>query len=78
MLESGLLETHGIRRVGVAGHPEGSPDISDSQTADALAAQERAGGPLPFEFRIVTQFALAGNAYVDGSGAFARPATGCR
>jgi methylenetetrahydrofolate reductase (NADPH) len=65
VLESGLLETHGIRRVGVAGHPEGSPDISASQTADALARKNELAGSLPFEFRIVTQFALAGDAYVD-------------
>ena len=26
VLETGLLQKHGIRRVGVAGHPEGSPD----------------------------------------------------
>ncbi len=65
VLESGLLERHGIRRVGVAGHPEGSPDIGAAQTAEALARKNELAATLPFEFRIVTQFALAGDAYVE-------------
>lgn len=65
VLESGLLEAHGIARVGVAGHPEGSPDISDNQIAEALARKNELADSLPFEFRIVTQFALAGSAYVE-------------
>ena len=65
MLESGLLEAHGITRVGVAGHPEGSPDITAEQAADALVRKNELSRSLPFEFRIVTQFALAGSAYVE-------------
>lgn len=37
ILESGLLEKVGIRRVGLAAHPEGSPDIP----SDALSAAMR-------------------------------------
>lgn len=33
VLESGLLQKHGIRRVGVAAHPEGHPDV-DAETMD--------------------------------------------
>jgi methylenetetrahydrofolate reductase (NADPH) len=65
VLESGLLEAHGIARVGLAGHPEGSPDISEQQVAEALARKNELAETLPFEFRIVTQFALAGGAYVE-------------
>ena len=65
VLESGLLEAHGITRVGVAGHPEGSPDIAPEQAADALVRKNELARSLPFEFRIVTQFALAGSAYVE-------------
>ena len=39
ILETGLLQKHGIRRVGVAGHPEGSPDISQIEIAEALGAK---------------------------------------
>src|SRR5690625_960952 len=37
LLESGLLDRHGIKRIGVAGHPEGSPDIPEADLAAALA-----------------------------------------
>ena len=36
LLETGLFDKHGIKRIGVAGHPEGSPDISDTGLAEAL------------------------------------------
>ena len=36
LLETGLFDKHGIRKFGVAGHPEGSPDISDEAIAEAL------------------------------------------
>ena len=65
VLESGLLEAHGIVRVGLAGHPEGSPDITDQQVAEALARKNELAEALPLEFRIVSQFALAGAAYVE-------------
>ena len=37
VMETGLLDRHGIRRIGVAGHPEGSPDIPDRAVAAAIA-----------------------------------------
>lgn len=56
LLESGVLDRHGIRRIGVAGHPEGSPDIRDEDIAAALAWKnafaERTGAAL----YLVTQF----------------------
>ena len=56
VLDTGLLDKHGIRRIGVAGHPEGSPDISAAAIAAALkwknAFAERTGAAL----YIVTQF----------------------
>ncbi len=36
LLETGLFDKHGITSIGVAGHPEGSPDISDADIAAAL------------------------------------------
>jgi hypothetical protein len=29
LLETGLFDKYGVKRIGLAGHPEGSPDISD-------------------------------------------------
>jgi len=56
LLETGLFDKHGIRKFGVAGHPEGSPDISDEAIAEALRWKndfaERSGA----ELYLVTQF----------------------
>jgi methylenetetrahydrofolate reductase (NADPH) len=59
ILGSGLLERHGVRSVGFAGHPEGHP-IVDRATLDAALAGKianaRAAGLDPF---VVTQFGFA-------------------
>jgi len=56
LLETGLFDKYGITRIGVAGHPEGSPDISDHAIKEALAWKnafaERSGA----ELYIATQF----------------------
>ena len=56
LLETGLFDKHGIRKFGLAGHPEGSPDISDHAIAEALRWKndfaERSGA----ELYLVTQF----------------------
>jgi methylenetetrahydrofolate reductase (NADPH) len=64
VLRSGLLERHGIARVGVAGHPEGSPDISSEAMWEALAAKNDFARSSQIHLRIVSQFALAGEPYV--------------
>lgn len=60
VLATGLLERHGICRIGVAGHPEGHPVADAATLARALAdkvAYARAAGA---EMWIVTQFAFEG------------------
>ena len=56
LLDTGLFDSYGIGRIGIAGHPEGSPDIPDAQIRAALAWKnafaERTGASL----YIVTQF----------------------
>ncbi len=56
LLETGLFDKYGVTTIGVAGHPEGSPDISDAAIEQALdwknAFAERTGASL----YIVTQF----------------------
>ena len=63
VLSSGLLERHGIRRAGVAGHPEGTPDITPEAVADAVAWKNAFAQRSPIELRIVSQFALAPDPY---------------
>jgi methylenetetrahydrofolate reductase (NADPH) len=36
ILKSGILQSNGIFKIGVAGHPEGSPDISSDAVRQAL------------------------------------------
>lgn len=65
ILDAGLLEKHGIVRAGVAGHPEGCPDIEPAAAAEALVRKNEIARSSPVDFRIVTQFTLAGPAYVQ-------------
>lgn len=56
VLETGLIQKHGIRSIGVAGHPEGSPDISDDEIADALGAKNALAKAEGLDLYIETQF----------------------
>ncbi|WP_108879942.1 methylenetetrahydrofolate reductase [Anderseniella sp. Alg231-50] len=58
LLDTGLFDKHGIRQIGVAGHPEGSPDMSDKAIADALAWKNAYAGKTDAAMHIVTQFAF--------------------
>jgi methylenetetrahydrofolate reductase (NADPH) len=64
VLRSGLLERHGVVRAGVAGHPEGTPDISPEGVLAALAEKNDFARSSQIELRIVSQFALVGEPYV--------------
>ena len=56
MLETGLFDRHGVKRIGVAGHPEGSPDMSDEAIAEALAWKNGLAERSDAAMHIVTQF----------------------
>ncbi len=56
LLETGLFDKHGIRRFGVAGHPEGSPDISDRAISEALAWKNEFAERSGAELYVLTQF----------------------
>ena len=56
LLETGLFDKHGIRKFGVAGHPEGSPDISDKAIAAALRWKHDFAEHSSAELYLVTQF----------------------
>jgi methylenetetrahydrofolate reductase (NADPH) len=64
VLRSGLLEQHGIVRAGVAGHPEGSPDIPPDAALEAIREKNAFAESSSIELRIVTQFALAAEPYI--------------
>jgi methylenetetrahydrofolate reductase (NADPH) len=56
LLETGLFDKFGIKRIGVAGHPEGSPDISDKLVAEALRWKNDFARRTDAELYVVTQF----------------------
>ncbi len=56
LLETGLFDKHGIERIGLAGHPEGSPDISDVALAEALTRKNAFAGLSDADFYLCTQF----------------------
>jgi methylenetetrahydrofolate reductase (NADPH) len=58
IIRSGLLAKHGIRRVGIAGYPEGHPDIPQERLWQALRDKSAALQDLGHEPIVTTQFAF--------------------
>jgi len=56
LLDTGLFESFDISRIGVAGHPEGSPDISDDAIHDALKWKNDFAVKTSINLHLVTQF----------------------
>jgi len=56
LLETGLFDACGITRIGVAGHPEGSPDIADRALAEALTWKNAFAERSDAKFYLATQF----------------------
>lgn len=56
VLETGLFDKYGIKRIGVAGHPEGTPDFSDQAAEEALRLKQAFAERTDAGMRIVTQF----------------------
>lgn len=58
LLQSGLLEENGIKKIGIAGYPEGHPDISEDKLWRALHDKSRHIATLGLPFELATQFAF--------------------
>lgn len=56
ILETGLIQDHGIGKIGVSGHPEGSPDINTDALAHALAWKNEFAKKEGLDLYIETQF----------------------
>ncbi|MGI9406886.1 MAG: methylenetetrahydrofolate reductase [Hyphomicrobiaceae bacterium] len=56
LLETGAFDRHGIERIGIAGHPEGSPDITDEAIQEALVWKNAFAERTQASLQIVTQF----------------------
>ena len=56
ILETGLIQDYGIGKIGVSGHPEGSPDIPADALASALARKNEFAQKEGLNLYIETQF----------------------
>jgi methylenetetrahydrofolate reductase (NADPH) len=63
--ESGLLQAHGVARVGVAGHPEGHPYLGEADTFALLAGWREWGSTTQTRVDIVTQFCFESAPILD-------------
>jgi methylenetetrahydrofolate reductase (NADPH) len=56
VLRAGLFEKYGFTKLGLAGHPEGSPDISDADCALAIQQKNDYAKESAMSFYFATQF----------------------
>jgi methylenetetrahydrofolate reductase (NADPH) len=65
VLASGLIEKSGIKRIGVAGYPEGQRGIGHAMLGSALKTKQAFADRTGLPMFIVTQFGFNGNALRD-------------
>ena len=56
VLQTGLVQKYGITHIGVSGHPEGSPDISADQLAQAISQKNEFARKEGLSLYMETQF----------------------
>lgn len=72
VLASGLIEKSGIKRIGVAGYPEGQRGIGHAMLGNALKTKQAFADRTGLPMFIVTQFGFNGNALRDWEPELAR------
>ena len=65
VIASGLTAKHGIRRIGIAGYPDGHPDIETRALNRALEAKLAACRKTATDPYIVTQFSFQARSIID-------------
>ncbi len=65
VLNTGILQKYGISQIGVSGHPEGSPDISDDALAQAIAEKNHFAKSEGLSLYMETQFCFDAKAVLD-------------
>jgi methylenetetrahydrofolate reductase (NADPH) len=58
VLQTGLFEKYGMQKMGLAGHPEGSPDISPADCALAIQQKNDYAKQTDMQLYLATQFAF--------------------
>ena len=65
VLETGFFDKYGIKHMGVAGHPEGSPDFTEETAIEALRFKQSFNERSDIDLRIVTQFGFDAEKFVS-------------
>lgn len=65
LLDTGVFQRHGITHMGIAGHPEGSPDFDDDTAMEALHQKQAFAEATGLNLRIVTQFGFDAPKFID-------------
>ena len=65
VLETGILQKYGINKIGVSGHPEGSPDIPDDALAHAIGWKNDFAKSEGLDLYMETQFCFEADAVVN-------------
>jgi methylenetetrahydrofolate reductase (NADH) len=65
LIKSRLLGKHGVRHVGIAGYPEGHPNLSEAVLWQALRDKHQALTNLGHSYDIVTQFGFDAKPVLD-------------
>ena len=78
VLKTGLIQKHGIRHIGVAGHPREAPTSAMTRSPRRLAQRTSWPGQRALISISRPSFASRLTSFSTGSAAFALPATPCR
>jgi methylenetetrahydrofolate reductase (NADPH) len=65
ILDAGIIEKYGIKHVGVAGHPEGHKEVSDTALKDALRRKNEYARRTGADVYIATQFTFSADTITD-------------
>ncbi|MEM8839530.1 MAG: methylenetetrahydrofolate reductase [Pseudomonadota bacterium] len=65
VLRTGLLDKHGIKGIGVAGHPEGNPSAPEGEVYNILREKAEFQSETDAAMRIITQFGFDGDAFAN-------------
>src|SRR6185437_6603629 len=65
ILEGGFFEKHGIKKIGVAGHPEGHKQVKDETLRDAVVRKNAYAQKTGADLRLVTQFSFVAEPVIE-------------
>lgn len=65
LLKTDLFQKYGINKIGIAGHPEGSPDIPDADVTSSLLAKNAYAKEHNLDMYVTTQFCFEADPIIE-------------